>query len=142
MIQQISVFLENKPGGLKKIIAILKMHSINIRATVIHDRGDFGIVQFLVSDPVKAQWSLSEAGLAAAIKPVIAVIINDEPGSLLGITELLDINHINVKDAYGFVLEQRKKAVFCIEVEKPEETEEFLKTNGINMLTPEELYEF
>jgi hypothetical protein len=142
MIQQISVFLENKPGRLKRIISILKDNDINIRATVIQDRGEFGIIKFLVSDPVKAQWCLSEEGLAAAIKPVIAVVIDDTPGALLNITDLLDRNCINVKDAYGFVMEQGKKAVFCIEVEEPENVKSMLLSNSVVLLTPDELYEF
>jgi len=140
MVEQINVFLENRPGRLRKIIGILKESSINIRAAVIQDRGDFGIMKLVVSDPVRAQLALSNAGLAAAIKHVIAVELNDEPGGLFELTEFLDTHGINIIDAYGFVITSGSRAVFCIEVEKPESVEPLLRQNNFKLVFGKEIH--
>ena len=42
-VQQISVFLENKPGTLKKMTGVLADHKIDMRATSLAETKDFGI---------------------------------------------------------------------------------------------------
>ncbi|HEX7511650.1 MAG TPA: ACT domain-containing protein, partial [Chitinivibrionales bacterium] len=43
-IQQLSVFLENKPGRLAHVAQVLKDNAVNIRALTIADTSDFGIL--------------------------------------------------------------------------------------------------
>ena len=65
MIQQVSVFVENKKGTLQNITGVLKENNIHIRALSIADTTDFGILRMIVSNPQKA---MSPAGWAALLR--------------------------------------------------------------------------
>ena len=43
--QQISVFLENKPGTLAEFCKVLEKNNIDMRAMCVADAMDFGIVR-------------------------------------------------------------------------------------------------
>ncbi len=141
MTKQVNVFVENKPGRFKKITGILSENEINIRAIEIQDRGDYGIMKLLVNDPRRAHVALTEAGLAAALRDIVAIAIEDKPGSLFKLAELFEANGINMLDAYGFVTQSRKEAVWCVEVEHPEDVSRIAAAAGYRMLTEDELYE-
>ena len=44
-VNQVSVFLENKPGTLNKLTEVLASHNINIRALSLAETSEFGIVR-------------------------------------------------------------------------------------------------
>ncbi|MEM4575727.1 MAG: ACT domain-containing protein, partial [Archaeoglobaceae archaeon] len=48
VIKQISVFVENKPGRLASVTGVLFEKGINLRAFMIADAGDFGIIRMVV----------------------------------------------------------------------------------------------
>ena len=124
---QLSIFAENKPGRLAKVTRILGKENINIRAISISSSDAFGVINMLVDDPERAQKALSKEGLTINLKEVIAVVIEDKPGGLDKLIQLLYDENINVENAYGFVLESWKKAVFVVDVDQHERTEEILK---------------
>jgi len=141
MAEQINIFVENRPGRLKKVTGLLSEAGINIRAMVIQDRGDFGVMKLLVDDPYKAQRVLSKAGLATALRNVLAVVIEDRPGGLHKLAGVLDEHGVNVLDGYGFVIASRREAVWCIEVEETEETRRIIEAAGFRILEDSELYQ-
>ena len=140
MPHQVSVFLENKPGKLERVTGLLAGEGINIRAITIADNGDFGVLKLLVDDPKKAHDLLSSNGLVSALKEVVAMKVEDQPGGLLEISRVLTENRINIDDAYGFVLESGKSAVFVIQVKSPEAAASILSENGIRLLSESDLY--
>ena len=141
MTKQINVFVENKPGRFKKITGILAENGINIRAIEIQDRGDYGVMKLLVNDPRLAHVALTEAGLAAAMRDVVAIAIEDKPGALFQLAELFNDRGINMLDAYGFVTQSRKEAIWCVEVEHPEDVVRLVTEAGYRVLAEDELYE-
>lgn len=136
---QLSIFAENKPGRLAKVTRILGKENINIRAISISSSDAFGVINMLVDDPKRAQKILSKEGLTVNLKEVIAVVIEDKPGGLDRLIQLLYDENINVENAYGFVLESWKKAVFVVDVDQHEKTEEVLKKYGLETLDAEAL---
>jgi len=141
MAEQVSVFVENKPGRLTKVTGALAAGNINIRALLIQDRGTFGVIKMLVSDPKKAHLALVEAGFACALREIIAVEVADRPGGLHQLCKAFLDNDINIIDAYGFVIEPRQKAIWCVEVENLEKTQNVVEDNGFKVLSECELYE-
>ncbi|MBN2282474.1 MAG: ACT domain-containing protein [Deltaproteobacteria bacterium] len=139
MAYQLSIFAENKPGRLAKITKLLAKAKINIRAISISSSDAFGVINMLVDDPERARSALTEGGLTANLKPVIAVVIEDKPGGLDRLITLLADKNINIENAYGFVLESWKKAVFVIDVEQIEGIEEVLRKSGFETLNAEAL---
>lgn len=137
---QIAVFAENKPGRLAKVTRILASHKVNIRAITIATSDEFGVIHLLVDDPARGQKALLKEGLAVNLKRVIAVLIDDRPGGLDKLVQLLREENVNVENAYGFVLESRKRAVFVIDVgERTSEAETLLEKAGFEMLDEDAL---
>ncbi|MBT8491145.1 MAG: ACT domain-containing protein [Deltaproteobacteria bacterium] len=134
MAYQLSVFAENKPGRLAKVTGILGREKLNIRAISISTSDDFGVINILVDDPKRASAVLSDEGLTVSLKEVIAVLIEDKPGGLDKLVQLLAAEDVNIENAYGFVLESWKKAVFVVDVDQLEKTQELLKKNKFETL--------
>jgi len=131
---QLSIFAENKPGRLAKVTRILRKGKINIRAITISTSDAFGVINALVDDPEGARALLEEEGLTVSLKEVVAVVIEDKPGGLDRLIQLLFDEEINVENAYGFVLESRKKAVFVVDVDQLDRTQKVLKEAGFETL--------
>lgn len=136
---QISVFAENKPGRLAKVTGILKKGKINIRAITIATSDGFGMINLIVDDPEGARSLLEDAGLTVSMKEVIAVVIEDKPGGLDKLIQLLLDEDINIENAYGFVLESREKAVFVVDVDQLEKTQKVLEDAGFETLDAQAL---
>jgi len=136
---QLSVFAENKPGRLAKVTRILAGEKINIRAIAISTSGEFGVINILADDPKRGHKVLEKAGLTVSLKEVIAVLIEDKPGGLDKLIQLLYDENINVENAYGFVLESWKQAVFVVDVDQLDKTQEVLKKAGFETLNADAL---
>lgn len=140
MAQQLSVFIDNRPGRLNAVTAILRDAGIDIRAMTIADHRDYGVAKLLVSDPQQAQRVLMEQGFAAALQPVLAVAIADRPGGLHVLLEVLARHQINVVDAYGFVSEPGCWAVWCMAVADQPTAARLVTAAGLRVLSAAELY--
>lgn len=102
VIQQISVFVENKPGTLAEVLDVLKAQSINLRAITVADTADFGILRMIVNDPEKAEGILRQAGFTVKITPVLCAILDDTPGNLHEQVQRLSTAGINIEYMYAF----------------------------------------
>ncbi|MBN2159819.1 MAG: ACT domain-containing protein [Spirochaetes bacterium] len=140
MPKQISIFAENKPGKIEKIAGILGDNGINMRAITISDSGDYGIIKILVDKPVDGCNALKAAGVAATLKDIVAVRIDDSPGGLHKASSVLAKNDINVDDAYGFTIRGGNEAVFVFQVKDVIKTEKILVEAGFGVVGDQELY--
>jgi len=136
---QLSIFAENKPGKLAQVTGVLAKEKINIRATTIATADTFGVVNLIVDDPKRAEAALAKAGMTAHLREVLAILIPDKPGGLDSLTQLLYKEGININNAYGFVLEGSKKAVFVVDVDQMKKTEKLLEEKGFKTLDMEAL---
>jgi hypothetical protein len=134
---QLSIFAENKPGKLAAVTHVLAEEKINIRATTIATSDTFGVINLIVDDPHRALEALTRAGILAKLRRVLAVLIEDQPGALDRLSQLLFGAGINVNNAYGFVLENQVKAVFVVDVDQLEKAEKVIEDNGFKTLGPE-----
>jgi hypothetical protein len=139
MTYQISIFAENKPGRLAAVTQVLAKEKINIRATTIATSDTFGVINLIVDDPAQAQAALTKAGMTVSLTPVLAVVIPDQPGGLNKLTQMLFAERININNAYGFVLESSRKAVFVVSVDQIEKAEKLLEKNGFQTLDADAL---
>ena len=136
---QLSVFAENKPGKLAHVTSVLAKAEISIRATTISTFDTFGVISLIVDDPKRAEKALTEAGMTVHLKNVLAVLIPDKPGGLDKLMQLLYQEGVNINNAYGFVLECSSKAVFVVDVDPIEKTEELIEKHGFQTLDTEAL---
>jgi hypothetical protein len=136
---QLSIFAENKPGRLAAVTRVLAEEKINIRATTIATSDTFGVINMIVDAPARAETALSKAGITVTLSRVLAVVIPDQPGGLDKLTQLLFAERININNAYGFVLEGHRKAVFVVSVDQIEKAEKIVEKHGFKTLDDEAL---
>jgi len=135
----LTVPADNKPGALARVTTLLGKEKINIRAVNITSFGGSGFFHLVVDDPEGAHTALSKAGIENHLKEVIAVLIEDKPGSLDNLINLLYKNEINVENACGFVLESYKKAVFVVDVDNIDKALKLLEKEKFKTLDAESL---
>ncbi len=141
-VEQISVFLENKPGGLEKVTRILRDAGINIRTLAVADTSDFGIVRLIVNDVEKATGVLRASGFTVSRTTVVAVEVPDRPGGLHGILEVIAKENINIAYMYAFVEKSGENAVMLFRFDQQDRAIEVLTKSGIAVLSGEKLYAF
>lgn len=137
--QQLLIPADNRPGMLAQVTRILATHRINIRAITISSYGNQGFFNIIVDEPKRAKKEFEKEGLHVELKDVFAVLIDDHPGGLDKLVQVLASKNINVENAYGFVLESHVKAVFVIDVDNRELTQQVLKEQGYTTLDAESL---
>ncbi len=141
MAQEVNVFVDNRPGRLQSVAAVLADKKINVRTMTLQDRTEFGLMKLIVDKPEAAHLALSEKGFACALKEIVAVLLADRPGSFQKLMDVFAKHQVNIVDAYGFVIESNKSAVFCVEVKDPKKMKAQLEKEGFKVLE-EELYVF
>lgn len=139
-IQQLSIFLENKKGRMKKALDVLSDAGINIRALSIADTSDFGILRLIVPEPDQAQKLLEDNDFVVKMGEVVAVQMSDKPGGLSAILGILDESDINLDYLYAFVDEKEEKAIVLLHPENVDDGVEALKKGGAILIPPEEVY--
>ena len=136
-VNQVSVFLENKPGTLKNFTSVLAKHKINIRALSLADTNDFGIVRMLVDDVYEATNVLNEENFVAKFTPVLIYKISDETGSLDKLLKNFSDAEINIEYMYAFA--GKKDAYMIFRVSDTKKAESILNAKGLKSLTQEEI---
>ena len=140
-VKQLSVFLENKEGKLKKAVNAMSKEGVNIRALSIADSSKYGILRLIVSDNETAIKALKEEKFTVKETEVIVVGVKDEPNGLNTILEILEKESINVEYLYAFVSTKVDEAIVVFKIENIEEGLKALKDAGATILTKEDLDE-
>jgi len=139
MIQQLSVFLENKSGRLAELCRALGDAGINMHALMVADTSDFGVIRIICDTPRAAKELLEGLGFGASLTPVLAIEIPDRPGGLADVLDRLDDSKMNVEYAYCFVEPSGEAAVDVFKVDDPA-AERVLAEAGFKSLSADELY--
>jgi hypothetical protein len=139
-VEQISIFLENKAGRLAEVSRILAEAEINIRALSLADTSDFGILRLIVNQTAKAKEVLKEHGFTVGKTDVVAVEVEDRPGGLHNILDILYKSNVNVEYMYAFVQQSGSNAVIIFRFDNLDEAVRLLQENGIKVIKGEDLY--
>ena len=102
-VKQISVYIENRKGRLAEATRYIADHKINLRALSIADSQDFGILRLICDDPQETNQILQEGGYLTRLNNVLAVEMEDRPGSLADILDVLEATDIDVEYTYAFI---------------------------------------
>ena len=132
-IQQISVFVENKQGKLVETVKTLAEHDINIRAMSIADTKDFGILRMITSDNAKTREVLSDNSVVN-VTEVIAVKMDDRPGALYKVIDILAKAGINIEYMYAFTASDSLGAYVVFRVDDVEQAQKLMDDNGLESL--------
>ncbi len=140
-IQQLSMFLENKPGRLSEPCRLLASAGINILTLSLADTQQFGIMRLIVRDWEKARAVLQESGAVVNVTEVVATEVEDKPGGLAAILEVIEAAGLNIEYMYAFTFRSGDKAVLVFRFNNPDEAVRVLQSKGVNVIDSVELYE-
>jgi hypothetical protein len=138
--EQISIFLENKAGRLSEVTGILARAKVNIRALALADTSDFGVLRLIVDNNAVAEQALKESGFTVRKTKVVAVEVDDRPGGLFNILEVLKNAKINVEYMYAFIRQSGDKAIMVFRFDQPDDAINVLMKNGITVINGNDLY--
>ena len=133
-MKQISVFLENKPGSLHAVLTKLKEWNINLRALSLADTADFGVLRFIVEKPEQLVEQLRKENFTATLTEILVVGVDDRPGGLSQIVEVLTLNSISIEYLYAFVSPEGQKAYVVMRVEDVQRASNILREAQASLL--------
>ncbi len=134
MLNQISVFLENKPGTLEAMTRVLAEHKIDIRALSLAETKDFGIARLIVDDAYSAAGVLKDADYVASLTQVLAFEIPDTPGGLSQLLNHFSEAKVNVEYMYSSLGKDATQAYMIFRVHHTEKSEGLLKAKGLKAI--------
>jgi hypothetical protein len=139
-LQQLSLFLENRPGQLREPCEALAAAGIDLLTMSLADTAQFGILRFIVRDPEQAKKVLEDAGMVVRMTEVIPVEVENKPGGLAAALMAIEGAGLGVEYMYDFGAASRSgKAAIVFRFEDPDKALAALEAAGIRVLAMEEL---
>ena len=133
-VVQISIFLENRSGGLADVADVLARSGIDVKAVTLADMADFGILRLIVEDADRTRAVLKEAGFTVDKTRVIAIEVPDRPGGLADALHALRGRDINVEYMYSAARKSGERAIVVFRVDEIAKAVEALRQAGVTVL--------
>jgi len=115
IIQQLSIFLENRSGRLTELTETLAEAEINLSALSVADTAEYGIVRAVVSEPEKAREILKSKGFSVSLTDVLCLSTPNTPGALARALRILSDASVSIEYLYAFSMGDRSLAVIKTE---------------------------
>ena len=132
-IQQLSVFIENKPGTMLQILNLLTKEGIQLLAVNIADTVEYGIFRIICSDPAKAHQVLKENQISVTLTEEFAVQLNDEVGAMARTLDIFNKEQISITYLYSFLFEG--KGIMIFRTSDTEKTRTVIGQYGIKTIS-------
>jgi len=133
-IDQLSVFLENRPGRLNEVCALLGKNGIDIKTLNLAESKDFGVLRVIVDKTDEALRVLKAASFAVDRTNIVAVEVPDTPGGLLKVLDVLAASSVNVEYMYGFTEKCSDKALMVFRFDDSAKAAAVLAAGGIRVV--------
>lgn len=114
IVDQISVFIENRPGRLGDLCSVLAESGININAIMVPSGTDYGIVHLVVDRHQEALQTLEANSYRTYTSRVLDVCLEDKPGALAQLAERLSSADIDIKYAYSAVAGTEGRLILAV----------------------------
>ena len=119
IVEQLAVFIANKPGTLAEVCDALAGDRVNIYGLTISDTVDHAVVRMVVSDTRKALAIFESRGTLVVETDVIMIENDNKPGSLSRIAKPFSTHKINIEYAYLASMPTAKKGLLILRVQDP-----------------------
>lgn len=133
-VPQISVFMESRPGHLRRVLDAFEDAHVNVRGFSASDTGDYGVVRFIVDEPDKAIDVLRGMGSATVKSEVLCLRLSDRPGELARVMGILSDRGLNVSYTYSLI-----STFIAVSVKDIAHAEEILKDEPVELAGLEEI---
>jgi len=141
-VQQVSVFLDNRPGSLSDVMGYLDKGQIKIFALSIADAGEYGLIRMVTDDPEKATKMLEDANfnLAKSKKNIeVTAILITARDKISKITKILGESGLNIEYAYSSAVHTDGRFALILRVNDADKAETTLRENNITTLSLAEM---
>lgn len=139
-VKQISVFIENKKGSLAEVTDFIAKNNINLKALSIADTQEFGILRMITDDPDIARDLLKKEGYTVTATSVLAVALDDAPGSMASILSVLSEADVSVEYTYAFMSSIAGKAYMIFRVDNNDKASKALIGAGISVINQQDIF--
>ena len=141
MVYQISVFLENRPGTLRELTAVLGSGNVDIRELSIADTQHFGIVRLIVKADAmdRAMELLKGAGYTSRVNNVICAEIDDKPSGLSNLLTIIENEKLSVEYMYSFRRTGDQHVLMILRLSEKERGLAVLNAYGVRLYSQEEV---
>jgi hypothetical protein len=133
-LNQLSVFLENKPGALSAPCRLLAQAGLNIQTFSLADTQQFGILRVMVHDWAQGKQILEKHGYVVKITEVVALEVPDRAGGLADLLEIVERAKVNVEYMYAFTVKQEGKGLLAFRFSDPDAAIKALQREKINVI--------
>lgn len=140
-VEQLSIFLENRPGRLAEVTAVLAEQNINLRALALADTLEFGVLRLITDRPEDARKALNAKGFSAQVTDVLAVEVPDKPGGLHQILKAFSDAGVNVEYMYAFVGQMGHGAVVIFRLDDLDKGQGVIPPEVGRVIPKTELYQ-
>ena len=140
-VKQLSLFLENKPGALRRPVQLLADAQFNILTLSLADTQQFGILRVIVRDWERARQLLEKNGFVVNVTDVVAIEVPDKPGELAEILGVIEKARVNIEYLYGFTLKEEHKGLLAFRFDDPDKDIAILKKHRLNPVRNVDLFE-
>lgn len=128
IVEQLAVFIANKPGTLTEVCDALAAERVNIYGLTVSDTVDHAVVRLVVSDTRKALAIFETRGTLVLETEVLMVENDNRPGSLSRIAAALSKAKINIEYAYLASMPSARKGLLIIRVADPKKALKVLQS--------------
>lgn len=138
-VKQLSIFLENEKGKLASLTQIFAENNIDLNAATIAETGEYGIFRCIVQNPEEAVAALAGKGFMASITEVLTVAIENKPGAMNKVLQILADAGISVKYIYSTIQSAKGEAAITMKTSDQKRAENILKSAGVRLCEMEDL---
>lgn len=139
-LKQLSLFLENKPGHIRSTCRTLADAGINIETMSLADTEQFGILRLLLKEWERAKEVFEAKGVVVAVTEVVSVMVDDKPGGLADVLDIIDEAGLNIEYMYGFSGMGDNKAGIVFRFDNPDLAIKHFEEKGVKIVGNKELF--
>src|SRR5512132_1644224 len=110
---ELTLRLQNPPGALARVCALLAIESINISAMMLDPSG---AMRFIVDNPTHASGLLRERHYEVVERPVLFIQLGHRAGTFASVARMLASSGINLDYVYATVPDNQQNAAIVVGV--------------------------
>ena len=132
LVQQLSIFIENRSGRLQEVFKTLGQAGVTIKALSVSDTSDFGILRLIVTDPEKAVEVLKKELFSVHLNDVFMISAVDLANGLGSVLQVLAEEGVSIEYMYAFSCVNRE--IVVMRTDDPGKTVALLREREIETL--------
>ena len=133
LVEQLDIFIANKPGTLAAVCDALAEDKINIYGLTVSDTVDHAVVRMVVSDTRRAIALLESHGTLVVENDVLMVENDNRPGGLSKIAKALSAAKVNIEYAYLASMPTAKKGLLILRASDVKKAQKVLSNPALGL---------